>query len=367
MKSNTSADTSKVVEYTPSCDGGSFLKLLYNPFWVCIPTNSTLTDGTEAVVVCSGPHSGAGTTAFVNKSTKKLLYFSYRNCFSKLPNGTTTDSMWGCLIRTGQMVVGAAMLRYFSGNGGPLPDNTAEKLHSKALPLFRDSPSAPLSIHRVEEEAHKNNIRYGAMLTPTQTAIALGNAMERYRERGGDIPVTLCCSNRTIDEAVVLEHLENETRIILLIPVVMGISKLSAAYEKMLMKFLDMPTSCGIAGGIGKASLYIFGRQGRSLFYMDPHYVQKAYTKTEKTGTVIGLRGRFPLERLGSCMMLGFYLHSVDDYREFAAGLDHANSFVAFPLISTIKKPEEPSHGLEAGDAEPEAISHTQTYSLEAE
>ncbi|CAJ1991947.1 ATG4.1 / AUT2/APG4/ATG4 cysteine peptidase [Leishmania donovani] len=331
----------KMAEKTPCVDLGSLFKWWLNPSKIFRTPNRKMKNTTPVVVVGSGSHSGDGTTEFVKAATKKLLYFSYRNCFPPLPNGSTTDTRWGCLVRTTQMLVGTCLLRYHCQGAYVLPEADNAELKERISRLFMDVPSAPLGIHKAEDEAHKNSVKYASMLSPTEAGMAIAAALIAFHAQGGDVPFTFCCESRNIDEPAVMAKLSEGQHVILIIPVVLGIAPMSDQYERMMLKILDMKACCGIAGGLKRASLYMFGHQGRSVFFMDPHYIQNAYTSDRTVGTLEGARGELSARRFDPCMVLGFYLHTLEDYRVFAEELAVANSLVAFPLISFGQRPRE--------------------------
>ncbi|KAG5494949.1 hypothetical protein JIQ42_02565 [Leishmania sp. Namibia] len=330
-----------VVESAPSCDAGSLFKWWLNPTRAFRTPNRPLKNGSPVVVVGSGSHSGEGTTAFVRAGMKRLLYFSYRNCFPPLPNGSTTDTRWGCLVRTTQMLIGTCLLRYYCKGACVLPEADNAALKKRISRLFMDVPSAPLGIHRAEEEAHKNGVKYASMLSPTEAGMAMAAALMAYHAQGGDVPFTFSCEDRNIDEPTVMAKLSEGQHVLLIIPVVLGIAPISCKYERMMLKFLDMKACCGIAGGFKQASLYMFGHQGRKVFFMDPHYIQSAYISDKTVGTLDGARGDLSAGKMDPCMVLGFYLHAPEDYRVFVDELNAINSIVVFPLISFSGKLKE--------------------------
>ncbi|CAJ1045928.1 putative Peptidase family C54 [Leishmania shawi] len=330
--------SSKVAENAPSCDLGSLFKWWLNPSRIFRTPNRKLQDKTPAVVVGSGAYSGDSTTEFVMMAMKKLLYFSYRSCFPPLPNGSTTDTRWGCLLRTTQMLIGTCLLRYHCKGAYVLPEADNAELKANISRLFMDVPSAPLGIHKAEDEAHKNCVKYASMLSPTEAGMAMAAALIACHAEGGDVPFTFSCGNRNIDEPAVVAKLLEGQHVILIIPVVLGLAPLSDKYECMMLKILDMKACCGIAGGFKQASFYMFGHQGRKVFFMDPHYIQKAYTSDKTVGTLYGARGDLTARKFDPCMVLGFYLHTLEDYRVFAEELTVVNSLVTFPLISWSRK-----------------------------
>ena len=58
-----------------------------------------------------------GANEFLN-SFSSLYWFTYRNRFPTLCNSTlTTDMGWGCMIRTGQMMLANAILKLVLSSG----------------------------------------------------------------------------------------------------------------------------------------------------------------------------------------------------------------------------------------------------------
>lgn len=349
------SSSSKVAESTPCADSGSILKFWFNPGKIFRTPNSKLKDASPAAVVGSGSYGGKDVNAFVKAGMQKLLYFSYRNCFPALPNGSTTDSRWGCLIRTTQMLCGTALLRYHSKGAAVLPEEGNAELKKKVSCLFMDVPSAPLGIHKAEEMAHDNDIKYASMLSPTEAAMAMGAALVAYRAAGGDVPYTMCCTNRNIDVPAVREQLNSGHHVFLIIPVVLGIAPISEKYQGMMLKFFDMAASCGIAGGFREASFYMFGHQGKTVFFLDPHYIQTAYMTDKSAGKLTGARGNLSAKHFDPCMVLGFYLHTTEDFDVFLKELAVVNALVAFPLISVSHKAKAAAA---AEKSEDERVAH---------
>ncbi|KAG5496450.1 hypothetical protein JKF63_02752 [Porcisia hertigi] len=330
-----------MAENVPHCDLGSLYKLWFNPIRIFRTPSRKLKNTTPVVVVGSGSHSGGGTTEYVNRGMRKLLYFSYRHCFPSLPNGSTTDTCWGCLVRTTQMLIGTCLLRYHCKGVYALPEPGNAALKKKISRLFMDVPSAPLGIHRAEEEAHKNRIEYASMLSPSEAGMAMAAALIGYHAGGGDVPFTFFCEGRNIDEPAVLEQLSKGQHVFLIIPVVLGLAPMSPVYQCMLLNILDMKACCGIAGGFNRASLYMFGHQGSAVFFMDPHYIQKAYTSDKSVGELVGARGDMAVSKFDPCMVLGFYLPTPEDYHVFVEETARTNSIATFPLISFSSRPKE--------------------------
>lgn len=65
--------------------------------------------------------------------------------------------------------------------------------------------------------------------------------------------------------------------LILLVPLVLGLGRLSPCYQSLLRDVFAVPQSIGVVGGRPSASLYFVGAQGDTVLYLDPHETQKAW------------------------------------------------------------------------------------------
>ncbi|GAM23514.1 hypothetical protein SAMD00019534_066890 [Acytostelium subglobosum LB1] len=102
------------------------------------------------------------TTTFTSKDDvdrfvadfKSILWISYRKDFLPFANTTiTTDIGWGCMVRTGQMLLARALLKYFYKNER-IPDVDKNRQHTnyrRVMTWFYDSPSkeSQYSIHQI--------------------------------------------------------------------------------------------------------------------------------------------------------------------------------------------------------------------------
>ncbi|VDM18950.1 unnamed protein product [Hydatigera taeniaeformis] len=76
---------------------------------------------------------------------------------SKIPHSTrVSDCGWGCMLRSVQMMVAQALLLHFLGrdwiykpHNGASTEEPTSRIHRRIIRWFADSPSSPLSIHRL--------------------------------------------------------------------------------------------------------------------------------------------------------------------------------------------------------------------------
>lgn len=110
-----------------------------------------------------------------------LFWFCYRKGFAPLePSQLTTDIGWGCMLRSGQMIVGHVLLRHSLGPEWRLNDTdqlSPFSSYRQILRWFSDTPSqsSPYSIHNlvwrskvIDMQAGNNITKVGEWFTPAR-------------------------------------------------------------------------------------------------------------------------------------------------------------------------------------------------------
>ena len=101
---------------------------------------------------------------WIGENTKNISFFSYRkNIPKKLSNGLDNDVGWGCMIRTGQMMLCQTLKQVF-------PENE----HNKIISLFFDSPESDFSIHKISDCGANHHVPVGTWFGST----SLGNTLK---------------------------------------------------------------------------------------------------------------------------------------------------------------------------------------------
>ncbi|EKF32115.1 AUT2/APG4/ATG4 cysteine peptidase [Trypanosoma cruzi marinkellei] len=320
----------------PFCDSADVIKGVYNCMFRLRAHKLLLADGVETYIIGSGMYNGTETMKWADKATEALLYFSYRNRIVPLMNGATTDLFWGCMIRTGQMMLAHAFMRYFNGGGPHIGNERLQELRARTQTLFCDVPSAPFGIHAITSEGTKHGVKCGEWFGPTPIAKTLNALMASYLAAGGEGPVVLAFPERQIFLEQVKELLRQSMHVVLLIPVMLGIRVISEKYSQLMKRCLEMESSIGILGGKSRSALFLFGHQDDDVFFLDPHRVQPAFTSSGNSGELTCARRVLPTTSYDTSMTLGFYISSLDSFAVFERDMANANDGLTFPLISLL-------------------------------
>ncbi|KAF4850629.1 putative cysteine protease ATG4 [Colletotrichum siamense] len=185
-------------------------------------------------------------------------------------SGFSSDSGWGCMIRSGQMLLANAMA---------------------ITNLGREQPS--LRVYSTGDGPDVYEDKFMKIAKPDGT---------RFH------PTLILVGTR------------------------LGIDKITPVYWDALIAALQMPQSVGIAGGRPSASHYFIGAQGSFLFYLDPHHTRPAlpyhsdpsrYTDADiDTAHTRRLR-RLHVREMDPSMLIGFLIKDDDDWSEWRRNVKH--------------------------------------------
>ncbi|KAE8148829.1 putative cysteine protease atg4 [Aspergillus avenaceus] len=242
------------------------------------------------------------------------------------PEGFTSDTGWGCMIRSGQSLLANAMFMLHLGRDWRCGEKAEEEAH--ILSQFADHPNAPLSIHRfVQHGAKSCGIYPGEWFGPSATA----RCIETLSEECGNLSPKIYVTNDTSDVhedtfmSVARNHRGDLQPTLILIATRLGIENVTPVYWDGLKAALQLPQSVGIAGGRPSASHYFVGTQGSHLFYLDPHTtrtalpfsdVSEALSKDISTYHTRRLR-RIHVRDMDPSMLIGFLIKNEEDWEDW--------------------------------------------------
>lgn len=213
-------------------------------------------------------------------------------------DGLTSDTGWGCMLRTGQSLLANTLVDVHLGRDwrrplpalpiqrppSPSPDPTITPApvpslgrYARLLSLFLDdpSPSAPFSVHRFALEGKQLGKEVGEWFGPSTAAGAIKTLVHGYPAAGLAV-----CS--VVDGSVYRSEVQAasggnwQTPVLLLIGLRLGIDGVNPIYHEGVQGVFKFPQSVGIAGGRPSSSYYFVGAQAGALFYIDPHHPKPA-------------------------------------------------------------------------------------------
>ncbi|XP_059053287.1 cysteine protease ATG4D [Achroia grisella] len=267
------------------------------------------------------------------------LWMTYRREFPTISGSTfTTDCGWGCMLRSGQMLLAQALVCHFLGRTWRwLPDKAIQNarefqedcLHRMIIKWFGDKSSvnSPLSIHQMvslgEALGKKPGDWYGpASVAHCLKAVVTAASKENYEFDNLEVYVAQ-------DSTVYIEDINSLClmangswkSLILLVPVKLGTDKFNPIYGPCLTSLLTLDFCIGIIGGRPKHSLYFIGYQDDRLIHLDPHYCQEMVDVWQPQFSLQTFHCRsprkMPLNKMDPSCCIGFYLATQHDFDTF--------------------------------------------------
>ncbi|KAM7372419.1 hypothetical protein PAMP_009586 [Pampus punctatissimus] len=325
------------------------------------------------------------------RSFASLMWLTYRRGFPQLGScSLTTDSGWGCILRTGQMLLAQGLLLHLMPQGwtwfvshhvvkddmdlpeirptadvqnlkegsskrgrklslGSLLDRRMESTHRRVVSWFADHPTAPFGIHQLVELGKSSGKKAGDWYGPSIVAHILRKAVAASM----DLPnlavyVAQDCTIYIEDVKRLCERPLPESStatsqpwksILLLVPVRLGGQDLNPAYIICVKKLLKLQCCIGIIGGKPKHSLFFVGFQDDHLLYLDPHYCQPTVDITKENFPLTSFHCKYPrkmsFSRMDPSCTIGFYAKGQKDFESLRTVVNEAVSTSAemYPMF----------------------------------
>ncbi|KAJ4291203.1 Cysteine protease atg4 [Kalmusia sp. IMI 367209] len=266
----------------------------------------------------------------------------------------TSDSGFGCMIRSGQCILANALLELRLGRGR-LQDSRAEQRDRPVLSLFADDPKAPFSVHRFVEHGAAECGKYpGEWFGPSATARCIQDLVKNYPSAGLRV-------YNSGDGADIYEDKLREVAVdddgkfqptLILVGTRLGIEKITPVYWEALKTSLQLKQSVGIAGGRPSASHYFVGIQGNHFFYLDPHFSRpllpyhedpSAYSAEDIATCHTRRLRRIEIREMDPSMLIAFLIRDDKDFEDWKEGIVSVQGKV----IVHVSKSQPPPRGQE--------------------
>ncbi|TFK26047.1 hypothetical protein FA15DRAFT_755366 [Coprinopsis marcescibilis] len=206
----------------------------------------------------------------------------------------SSDSGWGCMLRTGQSLLANALIHVHLGREWrkpPYPVLTGDyATYVHILTWFLDTPApeAPFSVHRMALAGKDLGTDVGQWFGPSVAAGAIKTLVNSYPDAGLGVAVAIdgVLYQTDVHAASHGDHLGRTPRrhkrswgdrpVLLLLGIRLGIEGVNPIYYDTIKMLYTFPQSVGIAGGRPSSSYYFVGSQADNLFYLDPHHARPA-------------------------------------------------------------------------------------------
>jgi len=233
---------------------------------------------------------------------QSLFWFSYRKDFAPIaPSAYTSDMGWGCMLRSGQMLLAHVLALHFLGRywgfSGDLPDGDIQisSVENKKvdylqiLRWFEDSPfpNVPYSVHQIAKLGIKYGKNIGEWFGPSTVSQVIGELVSSHAPSN----LAIYVSNDSVlyqdeIESICLQNDESWKSLFILIPLRLGLDTLNQNYFPCLKLLFTCPYFVGFLGGKPRAAMYFVALQDDFVFYLDPHTIQPMIPMSVNTITV---------------------------------------------------------------------------------
>lgn len=239
-------------------------------------------------------------------------YIANPDCFN-------TDIGWGCMIRTGQSLLGNALQILHLGRDFRVNGNESLERESKFVNWFNDTPEAPFSLHNfVSAGTELSDKRPGEWFGPAATARSIQSLIYGFPECGIDDCIVSVSSGDIYENEVEKVFAENpNSRILFLLGVKLGINAVNESYRESICGILSSTQSVGIAGGRPSSSLYFFGYQGNEFLHFDPHIPQPAVEDSFVESCHTSKFGKLQLSEMDPSMLIGILIKGEKDWQQW--------------------------------------------------
>eukprot|EP01063_Lacrimia_lanifica_P037781 TRINITY_DN787_c0_g1_i2.p1 TRINITY_DN787_c0_g1~~TRINITY_DN787_c0_g1_i2.p1 ORF type:complete len:498 (+),score=164.07 TRINITY_DN787_c0_g1_i2:179-1495(+) len=261
-----------------------------------------------------------GRAAF-ERELQGVTWFSYRQGFGNLVDEDssqpiTYDTGWGCVHRTGQMLLMATLRKHLAVQPQHL-------LHH-----FKDSRDSSFSIQRIAMRGTRYGKPPGQWFNSSTVAHVLKDLVEHQTHFGRFLHDNPLHVEVVKDQQIQCPRVLDAGRrggVLVLIPFMLGIESPNKLNEGFLLSCIRSKWSMGVLGGRPRHALYFIGYKADALVCLDPHRVQPAYTDERTKGVLSEPRRRaIACGDIDTCCLLTFFAKDYDASKDLLTWLRDA-------------------------------------------
>ncbi|GCF01260.1 cysteine protease atg4 [Zygosaccharomyces mellis] len=266
------------------------------------------------------------------------------------PSCFNTDVGWGCMIRTGQSLLGNAVQIARLGREYRVgPELNPEEI--MIIDWFVDIPDAPFSIHNfVSRGMELSGKRPGEWSGPAATSRSIQSLIRGFKQCGiDDCQISVASGDVYEEEVMEVFSKSKENRILFLLGVKLGINAVNEFYWIDIKRLLGSKFSVGIAGGRPSSSLYFIGYQGDELLYLDPHTAQPFVSPSNQQRSFYeschsSNYGKLAIQDLDPSMLIGILISGKEEFEEWKKEVKDSH------IINILEKKPGPMESVFDGD-----------------
>uniref|UniRef100_A0AAY4BSD4 Cysteine protease n=1 Tax=Denticeps clupeoides TaxID=299321 RepID=A0AAY4BSD4_9TELE len=336
-----------------------------------------------------------------------LLWLTYRRGFPQLSSSAyTTDCGWGCMLRSGQMLLAQGLRLHLLPHDwtwsaprsltkddmevvprqdtsscrpgdasktrrkslGSILDGGTETTHRQVVAWFGDQPLCPFGLHQLVEVGRSLGKKAGDWYGPSVMAHIIRKAVCASEVSSLAVYVAQDCAVYKGDVTKLCEPRPSESAtgpagwrsVIILVPVRLGGDAFNPAYTECLKGLLNLKCCIGIMGGRPKHSLFFVGFQDQ-LLYLDPHYSQPVVDVCRDNFPLQSFHcksaQKMPFTRMDPSCTVGFYAQNQRDFVCLCSNV-LTTSMEMYPMFTFV---DGRGPGEEAVKATPDPQSHFHT------
>jgi cysteine protease ATG4 len=314
--------------------------------------DTTHIEGENLPSLSNDPSDGGWPHAFLDDFESRI-WMTYRSSFPPIPRsqdpaatagmtfavrlrsladkeGFSTDTGWGCMIRSGQSLLANALVILQLGRDWRRRRDEPTNPEKSIVSLFADDPKAPFSIHRfVQHGATACGKHPGQWFGPSATASCIKELSAECAAAGLRVYVTPNTSDVYEDRFRSISTSGSQGRMkptLILLGIRLGPDRITPVYYEALKSCLTYPQSIGIAGGRPGTSHYFVGCQGETFFYLDPHETRpalayhsapQAYTDEEIASVHTRRLRTIKIGEMDPSMLIGFLIKDEADWEDW--------------------------------------------------